>query len=389
MTMHKGFIIKTALLYLRRSYRSTLVLGVMIFAAVACLVLLSALAVGTNDAMIRNSVGLYSGHIAASGLPAGLDPGRLAMAGTAGVLIRQIQPATIANSNGSRMESVLLTGVDPLEEKRLTALWKKTLAGHYLVPGQPAIYLSRPLAQILRVSVGDSLRIKTEAQETANWTVCGIYRTGVSQLDHGLAFCPRQFLPESGATVSAAVFLEEGVAPEPILKIYRQCFESSQFVSWSGFMPDLKQLIDLNFVSMTIVMLLVFGIVSLGIACAFVIFILKSIREFGILKAMGIFAGEIMALILAQVTILTLAASLAGTAAGTLAVNLLARTGIDLTAFTSHNPYFAVSGVIHPRLTLFSVCSPALLALVFGSLAAVWPSIIVIRKKTADILRSI
>ncbi len=111
--MHKGFIIKTALLYLRRSYRSTLVLGVMIFAAVACLVLLSALAVGTNDAMIRNSVGLYSGHIAASGLPDGLDPGRLAMAGTAGVLIRQIQPATIANSNGSRMESVLLAGVDP------------------------------------------------------------------------------------------------------------------------------------------------------------------------------------------------------------------------------------------------------------------------------------
>ncbi len=320
----------------------------MIFAAVACLVFLSALAVGTNDAMIRNSVGLFSGHIAGSDLPAGLDPGRLAVAGTAGVLIRQIQPATIANLDGSRMESVLLTGVDPLEEKRLTALWKKTLAGRYLEPGQPEIYLSRPLAQVLGISVGDRLRIKTDArQQTASWIVCGIYQTGVSQLDHGLAFCPRQFLPEAGATVAAAVFLEEGDAPEPILKIYRQRFEASQFESWSGFMPDLKQHIDLNFVSMTIVMLLVFGIVSLGIACAFVIFILKSIREFGILKAMGMFAGKITALILVQVMILTLAVSLAETAAGTLAVNLLARTGIDLTAFTSHNPYFAVSGNIH------------------------------------------
>jgi len=40
-------------------------------------------------------------------------------------------------------------------------------------------------------------------------------------------------------------------------------------------MPDLKQLIDLNYISMSIVILLVFGVVSLGIACAFVIVILK------------------------------------------------------------------------------------------------------------------
>jgi ABC-type lipoprotein release transport system permease subunit len=154
-------------------------------------------------------------------------------------------------------------------------------------------------------------------------------------------------------------------------------------------MPDLKQLIDLNFVSMGIVMVLVFGIVSLGISCAFVIFILKNLREHGIMKAMGMLPTEAVLLIVTQVAVLALAASLAGDVAGALAVLAFARIGIDLTAFTSHNPYFVVSGIIYPRLTFYSLFWPPVLATVFGLLAAVWPCVFVIRKKAADILRTI
>ncbi len=384
------FLIRMALLYVQRSYRSTIVLGLMIFASVACLVFLSALAVGTNDAMIRNSVGLFAGHIAGSDLPAGLKPSDLRLEGTAGVLRRSERPATIGAPGADQAESVMLMGVDPAEEAQLTSLWKKTIAGRYLEPGRPEIFLSSPLAHNLGVAVGDRLQIKMDASPTAIvLTICGIYRTGVSQLDYGMAFYPRQVLPAAGGRISAAVFLKEGVDPEPLLAKYRQRFPSSVFLPWSGFMPDLQQLINLNFVSMTIVMFLVFGIVALGVACAFVIFILKSIREFGILKAVGMRSAEIVLLILLQVMVLTLGACLAGTAAGALAVAGLSGTGIDLGAFTSHNPYFAVSGVIFPRLTLFSTLIPALLALVFGALAAVWPCVFIVRQKAADILRSI
>ncbi len=57
------FLVKIACLILWRSWRTTLVLSFMVITAVAALVFLSALAVGTNDAMIRNSTGLFSGHI--------------------------------------------------------------------------------------------------------------------------------------------------------------------------------------------------------------------------------------------------------------------------------------------------------------------------------------
>ena len=56
-------------MFLFRSGRSTIALSSMVIAAVATLILLSALAMGVNDAMILNSVGLYSGHISGLALP--------------------------------------------------------------------------------------------------------------------------------------------------------------------------------------------------------------------------------------------------------------------------------------------------------------------------------
>jgi ABC-type lipoprotein release transport system permease subunit len=154
-------------------------------------------------------------------------------------------------------------------------------------------------------------------------------------------------------------------------------------------MPDLKQLIELNYVSMSIVMVLVFGVVSIGIACAFAISILRNLREYGIMKSMGMTPGETVFLIFSEVVLMNLAASVIGVLIGAAISLAVARTGIDLSAFTSYNQYFIVSGVIYPRLTVFSLCLPPVLALAFSLFAAIWPVIIIIRGNIADILRSI
>jgi ABC-type lipoprotein release transport system permease subunit len=138
---------------------------------------------------------------------------------------------------------------------------------------------------------------------------------------------------------------------------------------------------------MSIVILLVFGVVSLGIACAFVIVILKTIREYGILKAMGVTSGETMLLIVFEVVLMNILASTLGIIIG-VALSLLVReTGIDLTAFTSHNRYFAVSGVIYPRLTPYAWGVPPVLAFLFSLIASIWPAVLVARRRAAEILR--
>jgi ABC-type antimicrobial peptide transport system permease subunit len=104
---------------------------------------------------------------------------------------------------------------------------------------------------------------------------------------------------------------------------------------------------------------------------------------------MGILPVDTILLLVSQIGLLTLCAATIGIIAGAAAVLLFSRTGIDLTSLTSHNRYFAVSGIIYPRLTPANLLTPPLLAIVFGLAAALWPSLYIIRKSPADILRSV
>lgn len=381
------FWIRTAALFLFRSGRSTLSLSLMVFVAVATLIFLSALAMGVNDTMVRNSVGLYAGHISGFGLPSSLDPKRLQVSGTTGVLKRTVLPGAL--EHGNRMQRINMIAVDPSEEKKNTAIWKKAIDGRYLRNNENTIFLSQPLAESLAVQSGSVLKFSSEFNATpVELTVCGIYKTGIDYFDRGLAFCPHTAVSQKSDTWLAAVFVREGHDPDAIIAEYRRILPKGlEFKSWKEMMPDLVQLIDLNYFSMSIVMLLVFGVVSVGIACAFVIFIFKNLREYGIMKAMGVTSREMTLLILSEVVLMNLVACGIGIFGGVLAVTLVGQRGIDLSGFTSHNRYFTVSGIIFPRLTFYSLVVPPALAIFFSMVSAAWPAVLVARKKAADILR--
>ncbi len=381
------FLVKIACVILLRSWRATLVLAFMVFSAVAALVFLSALAVGTNDAMIRNSTGLYSGHIAGTML-AEKDLALLQTEGVKKVLVRRSQQALI--SKNEAYEPLLLVGVDPQQENGTTAFWQKSVAGRPPLPGEKALYLSEATAKRLDARPGDMLGIgQRPGMIMQTLTLSGIYKTGMSSLDQGLAFCPAEVLPAGAVQLSAAVFLETGVSVEERVARYRQNLPEAIFAAWPEFMPDLKQLIDLEAVCMALVIILVFAIVAVGISCVFLIFTLKNLREHGIMKAMGLLPGDTALLLVVQIGLLTFCAASLGVLAGGLAVAVFAHVGIDISAYTSHNQYFAVSGVLYPRLTWPALFTPPCVAMLFALAAAIWPIVYITYKNPADILRSV
>lgn len=382
------FWLRLAWRFIHRGWRATLTLGSMVLTAVAALIVLASVAVGTNDAMIRNSVGLFSGHIACSGLPPEMDVGALLLPGVRAALLRDELPVRLRQ--GAHAEELLLLGVDASAETRNTALPRKLLAGVFLSGDNSGIVLGAESARVLQAALGQSLIVEDGQGRTLGaMTVDGIYQTGLTALDRGMALCRRQALPAVAATRSAALFLADGASSQRVLDALAGLPAKVRGLAWTQFMPDLEQLVQLNYLSMSIVMVLVFGVVALGIACAFVIFLLKGLREYGILKAMGLRPAECAGLILTQVGLLALTAAAMGTLLGTLAVAALAHTGIDLSAMTSHNRYFVVSGVIYPRLTPFSMGLPPLLALIFSALAALWPIGIIGRARAVAILRAL
>jgi ABC-type lipoprotein release transport system permease subunit len=375
--------------FLTRSPRTTAVLSLMVVAAVSTMIFLAALCEGVSDAMIRNSVELFTGHITCSNLPEGFPVDRLRTDAVKGILERAAFPGILMR--GPAMDQILLIEVSPSREAALSAVAKKVVRGSYLRDGEPGILLSAIVAERLAVEPGQTVAFRTfsESREVS-LEVKGVYSTGLDQVDRTMAFCPTGFLPRTQRLRTAAVFLKDGIEPQSLVEHYRSSFPGElSFSSWNELMPDLKQLIELNYVSMEIVLALVFGVMSLGIGCAVVIIVLKNIREFGVLKAMGVTSGELSLLIAFQVLWMTLSAALVGLLLGAGASWIWGNGGIDLSRFTSHNRYFSVSGVIFPRVTPFSLLTPPSLALLAGFMAALWPIGLVLRKKTADILRMI
>jgi len=381
------FWLRIAGLFLLRSRRTTIVLSLMVMLSVATLIFLSSLAVGINDAMVRNSVSLYSGHVSGFGLSTDIEPASLERNGVAAVVKRVERQGLLQQDD--RFERITLVTSKPAEELRSTALWRKIETGSHPRAGEAEIMISRYLAERLQVKPGDEVLFRQNLDSpTVILSVAGVYHTGIEKLDRSLVFCPRQIIPGAPVGWSAAIFLHDGVDPEDIVAHYRKLLgESANFKTWHELMPDLRQLIDLNYVSMSIVIFIVFGLVAVGVSSAFVIFILKNLREYGIVKAMGVTPLEISFLIATEVSMMNLAASCGGVVLGAAVTYLVSSTGIDLTAFTSHNRYFAVSGIVIPRLTVYSLWAPPFIALCFGLAASIWPGVLVVRSKTADILR--
>jgi len=383
-----GFWLRIAFLFLIRSGRTTAALSFMVVTAVAALIFLSALAVGVEDAMLRNTVGLFSGHITAHDLPASVAPKELKTAGVQAVLKRNYRQGVLSQSGLA--QPVTLCGITPRQEAEVTAFEKKIVQGCYPESERNEILISGELREIFNVRIGDKLQFSFKpGGDTSDFFVSGIYQSNLPGLERGFTFCPLEMIPGKNTSWSAAIFLNPGVEAANIVDIFSRRFpQPTRFVTWESQMPELRQLIDLEAISMLVVIFLVFGVVAIGIACSFVIFIIRNMREYGAMKAMGVTTTEMSLLIVTKVTLMNLMGCTAGLIIGILAVKVVSHLGgIDLSAFTSHNRYFAVSGILYPRLTPFSVWTPPLVSFIFSLFAAVWPAALVARKRVADILR--
>lgn len=383
-----GFWVRIAFLFLIRSGRTTAALSFMVVTAVAALIFLSALAVGVEDAMLRNTVGLFSGHITAHDIPASVARKELKTAGIQAVLKRNYRQGVLSQS--SLAQPVILCGINPRQEAEVTAFEKKILQGRYPESVRNEILISSELREIFNVRIGDKLQFSFKSGgDTSDFFVSGIYQSNLPGLERGLIFCPLGMIPGNNTSWTAAIFLNPGVEAANVVDVFSRRFpQPIRFVTWESQMPELRQLIDLEAISMLVVIFLVFGVVAIGIACSFVIFIIRNMREYGAMKAMGVTTTEMSLLIVTKVTLMNLMGCTAGLMIGILAVKVVSHLGgIDLSAFTSHNRYFAVSGILYPRLTPFSMWTPPVVSFIFSLFAAVWPAALVARKRVADILR--
>jgi len=214
---------------------------------------------------------------------------------------------------GSTMEGVRIEGFDLQREKKVTNFVRDVCLGS-AEPGEHDIVLGYVLAQTMQLWIDDPVYAVTGLGQfatgphpkTARLRVCGIFKTGLFEVDANCAFM--------SLDAAQRIFLLGDVADqvhlrvsgpyrlEPIKRRLREQLNdpSLVIVGWDELNPDFFAALKLEKIVMFIILLLIVLVAAFNIIGTLVMIVIEKTREIGILRAMGTTQRQILRIFLLQ-----------------------------------------------------------------------------------------
>jgi len=357
---------------LRNKYRSAITISAIAFGLFA-LIFLKGFIDGADYQMINNYTDLLIGHIQIHAKGFQKSIGLEKTIAGANNLIEKISKNRKIIAHSKRIKDfalisspensygVLLLGIDPEEEKKVSSFHKRIRKGFYLNPqDKNKIIIGKDLAENLKVALEDKVVIMSQAADgslaTAAFEVCGIIDTGAEEIDKNLAVITLSDAQE-------LLTLEDKVS-EIVLKIsslkevdkltltLRGQLDTNLFevLNWKDISPMTYQWLKFDQIFTSLILFIFLIVVASGILNTILMAVLERTREFGIMLALGTKKNQIMFMVAAESFILALTAALIGSIAAILTVNYFGQRGIDLSKFSKALDSFYIGSVIYTRL---------------------------------------
>jgi len=381
--------------------------------AFACLLLVFMLSFqfGSYDAMINASVKIHTGHlqVQAKGYKEKQqmrcvvdDP-----AGVAGILseIHGVEAFTFrANafsmvSSNERTYGVMVIGIDPEKEARVSTLKKLVRKGRYLTQTDTArILVGRLLANNLRVDLGDELTVLGQGMDgsvaAAVFTVTGIFSSGIDALDRSTVHIPLKYFQEiyaMGRAVHEVTIICKNLGDLPKIKqavatkistLYKK--SPLTVLDWKELMPGLSQGIFMDLVSGLITYFILIMVVAFSILNTFLMAILERTKEFGMLMAIGTTPGRLTRMVLTESTLMTLIGIAAGIGLGCGVTLYFQSHGINIAGASEILRQYGVSGSLYPKLSLLSASIGPGMVLIITFFAALYPALRIRRLRPVE-----
>ncbi len=403
---------------LRGWRRSAIVLLAISVGLAACLLLVG-WSQGTIRQMVDNAVSTRLGHLTvlARGYQQNPDVQRnLAEGGR--TIVERIErfpgahaSARIAGDgllqSSRRSSRVALIGVDRLRESRVSVISQSLVEGSLPIAAVtagsrrlPGIAIGAAMADRLRVKIGDKVVVHAPGEVGLGaFRVSGVFRTASSEFDRSHAYLrledAQRLLSVPDRVTEVAVRLED---PDRLLEL--QAFVAAELaralpevpldvLTWSEREPRLAAMLALMANVTWVIYGAVFLAMAFGIANALLMMVYERIREFGMLRALGLQSSRLLALVLLESIVMTVAGTLIGLAIGVPIVLWLGEVGIDLASFAAGLSEFGIGTTVYTSIELRDVVLPVVVALITAVLAALWPAWKAVRLRPAEAIRHI
>ena len=257
-------------------------------------------------------------------------------------------------------EGVMFQGIDPSSPGEAVIFRDSLSEGEFLADYNAArIYLGAKLAERLKLKLGKKVVLTTQdaAGEITSTLlrVQGIFRSGSGSIDGSICIIPIGFLQEAlnmgeGVT-SIAIYLSNPFKQEQAFEEIASQLPPGQarLFEWGVLQPDLRDYVVIDDAFGYMIYAVILLIVAIGVLNTVLMSVMERRREIGILTAVGMEGGHIMAMILVETVFITLIGIVFGLAIG-LGVNWYFSTyGLDLSTW-SPEEWSLAGTVIDPVL---------------------------------------
>ena len=382
-----------------RNPRRTTVILIAVVIGVWSMIFLGALMRGVLEGMIQNGVNTLTGHIQIRQKDYWDDPSvdhriedpkDIEKALSASLPVNsgwslRIRVTAVA-SNARHSSGVTLVGVEPANEAKISFIGSAVTQGRYLRnEDRNAILVGKALAEQFETKPGRKLILMTQNKSgkiaSRAFRIAGIFQDEMEATEKTFVFVTRRaaqdMLNVDQAVSEISIRLPDYGLAETTAQMLRKRLADGDLDirSWQKALPLLNTYLKMYDSFIMIWFVVVFVAMGFGILNTTLMAVYERIREFGLLKALGMRPGRIVRGILVEALFILFFGIVAGNLFGLASCWLLSFNGIDLSALAKGVEYAGMSRIIIPVVMLKDVVVANLVVLVLGVIVCLYPAV--------------
>ncbi|MFH1198197.1 MAG: FtsX-like permease family protein, partial [bacterium] len=299
-------------------------------------------------------------------------------------------------SSASGSAGVYINGVIPEDEQKITIIQKSLIKGKYFSERRREVVIGEKLSEKLNVGIGDKVVAMSNTPDGSIgsdvYRVCGIFKSPSSEFDKAFIYIDikdaQRMLEISDGFHEFVVLMDEDRTVNDVKEaIIKKLSNQYEVLSYEDLNPVLVQYLALYDEMMMIINLIVALALIFGIINVMLMTVFERIREFGVLKSIGMKNSRLFYMIILESFFIGIFGTIIGTIAGLLIHYPLSLSGIDFSVFAKSLDSFGIGAVIYPIISIENLISIVILIPFISVFGAIYPAIKAIKLEPINAIR--
>ncbi len=293
-------------------------------------------------------------------------------------------------SNARHMAGITLVGIEPEKEAKISFIGNAIRSGRYLKSeDKNKIIVGRAFLKKFNTKINNKLILMS--QDTQNkivskaFRIVGVFSAGSETIENQFVFVPisqaKKMLKMENFISEISILLptlditgkQESLAAKKLNLVILN--ETWLVETWQQLLPMMKAYLEMSGFFLYIWYFVIFAAMGFGIVNTTLMAIFERMREFGLMKALGMRPLQVVKGVVTETFFLLISGIVAGNILGFLSVAAISKNGIDLSALAAGAEMWGIPRILYPEIWTQDVAVAGVVVLGLGLLVSLYPAI--------------